>query len=173
MQSHQVNCVPADNFKCIFDTYKNRLYAYVLAVSHSPYAAEEITQEIFLKLWQCRDVLSEVSNMDAYIFTIARHKTLNYLRNAATDIRVLAELQSRMNAVADDVSEHVLFRESDRMAAEAVTLLSPQRRRVYQLSRQEGLNHAEIAVRLQLSRNTVKNHLVEALKFIKGYLTVR
>ena len=84
MQSHQVCRVPADNFKCIFDTYKNRLYAYVLAVSHSPYAAEEITQEIFLKLWQCRDVLSEVSNMDAYIFTIARHKTLNYLRKAAT-----------------------------------------------------------------------------------------
>ena len=59
--------------------------------------------------------------------------------------------------------------EYDRLLQDALALLSPQRRLVYQLSRQRGLNHEEIARQLQLSRHTVKNHLVEALRFIRHY----
>lgn len=170
MDGNQVGFFAADAFKCIFDTYKKRVYAYVLAVSHSPYAAEELTQEIFLKLWLCRDLLGAVENMDAYIFTIARHKTLNYLRKASYDSRLLKELQARMEPASNDVEEYSLLKDCESMTAEAVTLLSPQRRLVYQLSRNQGMNHEEIAGQLQISRNTVKNHLVEALRFIRGYL---
>src|SRR5882724_9837047 len=84
------------SFKCLFDNYKNRVYGYVLAISHSPYTAEEITQEIFIKLWLCRDILDEVENLEAYIFSIARNKTLNHLRKAAHNIKLLHELQGRM-----------------------------------------------------------------------------
>src|SRR5580698_965885 len=83
----------ADPFKRLFDSYKNRIYGYVLAIARSPYAAEEITQEIFIKLWLCRDLLPQVENLDGYIFTIARNRTLNYLRKAAYDTRLLRELQ--------------------------------------------------------------------------------
>src|ERR1700722_15479295 len=82
-----------DPFKRLFDSYKNRVFGYVLAIAHSPYAAEEITQEIFIKLWLCRDILHEVGNLDGYIFTIARHRTLNHLRKAAHDVKLLRELQ--------------------------------------------------------------------------------
>lgn len=160
----------AEEFKCIFDTYKNRVYGYVLAVAHSAYTAEEITQEIFLKLWLCRDMLGQVGNLEGYLFTIARHKTLNHLRKAATDARLLRELQSMMRPSANNVEEYATSADYDHILQEAVALLSPQRRQVYQLSRVQGLNHEEIAVHLQLSRNTVKNHLVEALRFIRGYL---
>ncbi|HTJ15076.1 MAG TPA: RNA polymerase sigma-70 factor [Dinghuibacter sp.] len=170
MQSHQERHVTAEEFKCIFDTYKNRVYGYVLAVAHSAYTAEEITQEIFLKLWLCRDMLGRVDNLEGYLFTIARHKTLNHLRKAATDARLLRELQSLMRPSANDVEELSLSTDYDHIVQEAVALLSPQRRQVYQLSRVKGLNHEEIAVHLQLSRSTVKNHLVEALRFIRGHL---
>ena len=159
-----------DAFKRLFDSYKNRLYGYVLAVSHSPYTAEEITQEIFIKLWLCRDILHQVDNLDGYIFTIARHKTLNHLRKAAYDQRLLRELQVRGVPEDNNVEERALIAEYDRLMKDALTLLSPQRRLVYQLSRDKGLNHEEIARHLQLSRNTVKNHMVEALRFIRQYL---
>src|SRR5580692_8173228 len=84
-----------DPFKRLFDSYKNRVYGYVMAITHSPYSAEEITQEIFIKLWLCRDLLHEVENLDGYIFTIARNRTLNHLRKAAYDTRLLRELQER------------------------------------------------------------------------------
>ncbi|HVU54330.1 MAG TPA: RNA polymerase sigma-70 factor [Puia sp.] len=158
------------SFKRLFDSYKNRLYGYVLAITHSPYTAEEITQEIFIKLWLCRDILHQVDSLDGYIFTIARNKTLNHLRKAAYDERLLRELQSFAIPENNNVEERALASEYDRLISDALTLLSPQRRLVYQLSRDKGLNHEEIAHHLQLSRNTVKNHMVEALRFIRHYL---
>ena len=170
MPGHPESHVTEDDFKCIFDTYKNRLYGYVLAIAHSGYAAEEITQEIFLKLWLCRDMLGQVDNMEAYVYTIARHKTLNYLRKAAYDARLMKELQSAMEPETNNVEEYSLKVEYEHIVKEAVARLSPQRRLVYQLSRNQGLNHEEIAGHLQLSQNTVKNHLVAALRFIRNYL---
>ena len=157
-------------FKRLFDSYKNRVYGYVLAIAHSPYAAEEITQEIFIKLWLCRDILHEVENLDGYIFTIARNRTLNHLRKAAYDTRLLRELQELVKPEHNNVEERAAASEYDRLVRDAILLLSPQRRLVYQLSRDGGLNHEEIAEQLHLSRNTVKNHLVEALRFIRNYL---
>ena len=81
------NHITADNFKDLFDQYKNRLYGYVLTIAKSHTAAEEITQEIFIKLWLSRDLLSTVTNLEGYIFTIARHRTFNYLRKATNDAK--------------------------------------------------------------------------------------
>ena len=160
-----------ESFKCLFDNYKHRLYGYVLAITHSHYTAEEITQEIFIKLWLCRDVLNQVENLDGYIFTIARNKILNHLRKAAYDVRLLKELQERGLSAGsgNNVEERAMAGEYARLLQDALALLTPQRRLVYVMSRQRGLNHAEIADQLQLSRNTVKNHMVEALRFIRHY----
>lgn len=159
-----------ESFKRLFDSYKNRLYGYVLAIARSPYVAEEITQEIFIKLWLCRDILHEVNNLDGYIFTIARNRTLNHLRKAAHDVKLLRELQELAAPESNDVEEHSLAADYDRLLRDALELLSPQRRLVFQLSRDRGLNHEEIANCLHLSRNTVRNHMVEALRFIRHYL---
>src|ERR1700685_2025915 len=159
-----------DPFKRLFDSYKNRIYGYVLAIAHSPYAAEEITQEIFIKLWLCRDLFPDVENLDGYIFTIARNRTLNHLRKAAYDTRLLKELQELARPQSNNVEERALVTEYDQLLRDALSRLSPQRRLVFQLSRDRGLNHEEIAQQLHLSRNTVQNHLVEALRFIRSYL---
>jgi|ERR1700722_3816607 len=159
-----------DPFKRLFDSYKNRVFGYVLAIAHSPYAAEEITQEIFIKLWLCRDLLPEVANLDGYIFTIARNRTLNYLRKAASDRRLLRELQELAMPQQNNVEERATATDYDLLLRDALSLLSPQRRLVFQLSRDGGLNHEQIAEQLHLSRNTVKNHMVEALRFIRSYL---
>jgi RNA polymerase sigma factor (sigma-70 family) len=140
-QGHIDDC----NFKCLFDTYKSRLYSYVFAITHSAYVAEEITQEIFIKLWICRDLLDQVENMDGYLFVIARNKTLNYLRKAANDAKLLHELQGQMALEDNNVEEHANAYDYGRLLQEALTLLSPQRRLVYRLSRNNGLNYQEIA----------------------------
>ncbi|MES1225144.1 MAG: RNA polymerase sigma-70 factor [Bacteroidota bacterium] len=157
-------------FTSLFYTYKNRLFGYVLAITHSKYAAEEITQEIFLKLWLCRNELPRVENQESYLFTIARNKTLNYLRKAQYDENLIIEIKARMNPLSNDVEEQLSISENNRLLQEAVTLLSPQRQLVYRLSRYQGLNHKQIADEMQLSRNTVKNHLIQALRFIRTYL---
>jgi RNA polymerase sigma-70 factor (ECF subfamily) len=160
------------DFKCLFDIYKNRVFGYVLAVSHSPYIAEEITQEIFIKLWLCRDMLNKLDNPEAYILTIARNKTLNFLRRAALESKILREMQARMIPSYNNVEEMVFVSDQNKLLQEALILLPPRQRLVYRLSRDQGLNHRQIAGRLQVSPNTVKNHLVFAIKFIRKYLAV-
>ncbi|MBX3254481.1 MAG: RNA polymerase sigma-70 factor [Chitinophagaceae bacterium] len=155
----------------LFDVYKNRLFGYVLAITHSPYIAEEITQEVFLKLWLNRLELDKIDNPDAYIFAIARNKTLNYLRKANYDKKLLREIElTTADTLNNDVEERQAVSECDGLLEKAITQLSPQRKQVYRLSRKEGLNHVEIARQLNISRNTVKNHLVETLRFIRKYL---
>lgn len=163
--------VEEEAFKRLYDTYKNRLYGYVLAIVHSTHAAEDITQELFIKLWMNREMLDHVINMEQYVFAMARNKTLNYIRKAANDARLLAALQDAMTPVVNNVEEQLLTDEYQRLVDEALEKMSPQRSLVFRLSRYQHLKLEEIASRLSLSRNTVKNHLVEALRFIRTYLT--
>ncbi len=162
-----------NDFKRIFDTYKNRLYGYVLTISHSTYTAEEITQEIFMKLWLCREALSCIENIDGYLFAMARNKTLNHLRKAAHQEQVLQQRKGAMQTTVNDATDQASVSDLERLLDEALIGLSPQRRLVYQLSRHQGMNHEQIAVHLKLSKNTVKNHLVNALRFIRDYLRQR
>lgn len=156
-----------DAFRTLFETYKSRLYGYTLSLTHSAYIAEEITQEIFIKLWLCREQLAEIENIDGYIFAMARNKILNHIRKAANDKKLMAKLLQAMVAENNNVEEYVMAADYNKSINEALGMLSSQPRLVYQLSRQQGLNHEEIAETLHLSRNTVKNHLVTALRIIR------
>jgi RNA polymerase sigma-70 factor (ECF subfamily) len=160
-------------FKILYDEYKNRLYGYILAIVHSTHAAEEITQELFIKLWVNREMLERIINPEHYIFTMARNRTLNYIRKAANDTRLLQELQNAMIPAVNDVEEQITIHDYDDMVEEALKHLSPQRSLVFRLSRYQGLKPEEIAQQLHLSCNTVKNHLTAALRFIRTYLIKR
>lgn len=164
-----VSITPESNnnteFKHIFDSYRTKIYSTSYNIAKSRYAAEEITQEIFIKLWINREVLNNIANIDGYIYRITRNFSLNYLRKAASDSKLTEHLfkvaiQSE-NRTESDLHES----EYKHLIRQALKGLSPQRRLVYQLSREDGLNYAEIADQLNLSKNTVKNHLFAALEF--------
>ncbi|MBS1533389.1 MAG: RNA polymerase sigma-70 factor [Bacteroidetes bacterium] len=158
------------SFEAIFHRYKNRVYSYALAIVKSEENAEEVTQEIMIKLWLCREMLDQVDNLDAYVYVIARNKSLNHLRKAAYDMKLMNELKSFIPEEHNNVDDRISVRDHELLLQNAVNSLSPQRKQVYHLSRVEGLSHDEIADRLHLSKQTVKNHLVEALKLIRTHL---
>lgn len=162
--------VHEQNFMVLFEAYKNRLFGYILNITHSHYVAEEITQEIFLKLWLNKEELHHIENQDAYIFTMARNKTFNYLRKANYDEKLRHNIQLAATENFNNVEEQQAAADCEHLLEQAVMLLSPQRQHVYNLSRNKGFDHEEIASQLNLSRNTVKNHLVHALRFIRNYL---
>ncbi|RYE29053.1 MAG: RNA polymerase sigma-70 factor [Sphingobacteriaceae bacterium] len=159
------------DFDCLFEHYKKRVYIYVLKVVKSQFLAEEITQEIFIKLWLYRNKLSEINNLDGFIFKIVRNQALNHLRKAAYDERLLKEILAFAAPEQNNVDEKIIAADYQLLVQQALDCLSPQRRLVYELSRKKGLNYEEIACQLNLSRNTVKNHIVSALKHIHNYLS--
>jgi len=159
-------------FKKLFDEYKNRIYGYVLSIAKSEAAAEELTQEVFVKIWRGKKLFENVDNVEGYIFTIARHITIRHLRKAATDADFLRELEGYMHTEPhqSNIENKLAVADFDKLLNEALDQLSPQRRKVYELSRKQGLTMDEIASLLNLSRNTIKNHLVEALSQVRNYL---
>jgi len=158
-------------FRRVFEEYNRQVYAQVYALAKSHYAAEELTQEIFIKIWQNREALNGVKNLDGYIYTIARNYALNYLRKAASDMRLANYLMKVAVIGCNDTESALQVSEYKKLIHTAVSKLSPQRRLVYELSKNNDLSYDDIASQLNLSKHTVKNHLLSALASIKGYLT--
>lgn len=156
-------------FSQLYQLYCKRVYGYLLKMVKVPYIAEEATQEVFVKLWSYRNTIGEIQNIDGYIFKIAKNQALNLLRKATFDAKMRDELQQHMITNGNNVDEQMAISEYEQLKCEALINLSPQRRLVYQLSRNEGLNYDEIACRLNLSKNTVRNHMVSALQSIREH----
>lgn len=157
-------------FRNLFDLYKVRLFTFVVNLINSRADAEEIVQEIFIKLWEKRDSLAQVEHPGSYIYTIARNKTINHLEKIALDKKLVKQVWANMSQPENPTEDILHAHESQALIHQAVAQLSPQKQLIFNLSRHDGLTHEEIANRLGLSKSTIKNSIVEILKFIKAFL---
>jgi len=157
-------------FRQLFDTYKVRVHDYVYTITGDEYVAEEITQELFIKLWKKIKEQHPINDFDHYIFRMARNASMSYFSKVALDAKLAEKLKRKMTVADNPTTDQLDVKEMQRLINNAVSSLSPQRRKVYELSRVQGLKLDEIANELHLSVNTVKNHLVESLKQIREYL---
>jgi RNA polymerase sigma-70 factor (ECF subfamily) len=156
-------------FRSLFDLYKGRVTVYALRLSKSRYVAEEIVQEIFLKLWTNREQLTEVQNIGTYIYVMAKNRTLDHLKKIANEDRLFNEVWHTISEQGEPTG-HLYAKDNMRLIEKAIGQLSPQKQKIFYLSRFEGLSHHQIAEQCALSKNTVKNHLVKTLRHIKFFL---
>jgi RNA polymerase sigma-70 factor (family 1) len=170
---HQIASGDEHAFQQIFERFRSRLLSYLIRVTKSPEEAKELTQEIFLKLWINRESLAGIESPQHYIFVMARNKAVDYLRKAANDSRMRQNLWKFISEYRNSTEEQVFANDSAQLINEAIYKLSLQKQAIFRLSRVEGLTHDQIAVQLNISKNTVKNHIVASVKFIKNYLIER
>ncbi|CAM4061388.1 RNA polymerase sigma-70 factor, ECF subfamily [Pedobacter westerhofensis] len=159
-----------EDFNQMFTNYKCRIYAYILAITKSEYVAEEITQEIFIKLWVARENLHEIKNLDGYVFKIARNLSLNHLRKVAYNEKMSGELIRVAAKDGDSAETKLNLFDYNKLINQAVDGLSPQRKLVFKLSKEDELSYDEIAAQLKLSKNTVKNHHLTAMGIVRSFL---
>jgi RNA polymerase sigma-70 factor (family 1) len=157
-------------FSHFFHALKNKIYSFSYSFIHSAEAAEEITQEVFIKVWRNRESLSQIDNVDAWLSTITKNLCLNYLKKLALERKSKQEFQNGDEPVDQNVEHYLSYKERVLQVAEAVDQLSPQQRLIFTLNRDKGMKNEEIAHQLNLSPNTVKTHLVTALKKIRSFL---
>ncbi|HWK05784.1 MAG TPA: RNA polymerase sigma-70 factor [Puia sp.] len=157
-------------FSELFRRYDKRIYPFVLKMIRTPALAEEITHEIFIKIWKHRDKLPAIDQPEAYILTIAARHTLDQIKKRLNENKMLQGLSASKEYYHNDTEEKLLLRDRVALVQQAIDQLPPQQRSVYELSRQDGMNYEQIAQQLQISPNTVRNHLVKALRFIRDYM---
>lgn len=157
-------------FSTLFGRYRNRLYHYLVKVLKSEPVAEEAVLDVFMKIWKARNALTALRSFEAFIFQVARNQAIDYMRSLA---RTPSAQQETWELIQDLVAQEttdqrLLTRETEQKIQDSVRRLSPQRQEVFRLSREENLSYEEIARRMQLSRLTVRNHMLASLKFIRG-----
>jgi RNA polymerase sigma-70 factor (ECF subfamily) len=171
---HQIAQGDEAAFATLFYAYLGNLQPFIMKLTHSAADTEEILQETFIRLWMNRDKLEEIQNPHAWIYTIASNECYKYLRKKISQRTGLSTMGHSGNIPEEDQStlHSIQLNEINRLIAEAVSQLPFQRRRIYRMSRDEGMKIPEIATTLRISPNTVKNALVSALGFIRKYLAV-
>jgi len=158
-------------FAELFRRYDKRIFPFTLKMIKSHAQAEEITQEIFIKLWSNRQKLIDIDHPEAYIFTVASRHTLDHIKKLRTQEKRMRSLSSRLTETSNATEETILYRESASLINAAVETLPDQQKKIYQLSRNQGYTNNEIAEMLNLSPNTIRNHLAAALRTIRKFIT--
>ncbi len=158
-------------FRQLFDAYWNKIFQVARMLSKSNVLAEELVQDIFLKIWLNRRDLATVGKFDGYLFTIARNHIYNELRKKTREQAFVEHLEQHFLESYSLPEQLLILKETTELIHQAVEILPEQQRAVYKLSRNEGLDYNTIAEKLGISRSTVKNHMTQALKTLRLYLS--
>lgn len=158
-------------FDAIYNKYCHKLHGFVLRYLKQEEDSEEIVQEVFIKIWEARSKIDVYSSFESFLFTIAYNTSINLLRKRVIESKsreYLKSLQQIDNAV--NVIDELHFKELNLKVQSLLKQLTPRQKEIYFLSREEGLTHKEIGQKLNISENTVKNHLVATLKYLKSHI---
>ncbi len=156
-------------FYNIYERYCKRLYGFVLRYIKVEADAEEIVQEVFVKIWESRNKLDAYTSFESFLFTIAYNTTISLLRKRANEQKYLEHLKSiQQIQKTPDLIDEIQFKELNEKVKNLLNELTPRQKEIFQLSREEGLTHDEIAQKLNISLNTVKKHMVNSLSFLKS-----
>lgn len=157
-------------FQKIYDTFCKPLYRFSLSYMKDSFDAEEIVQDVFLRLWEKRDEVDEQKSFKSYLYRITVNKIFNELKHRVVKRKYDQHLLN-IDQVTDETPESsIQFQELNKKLEKLLLKLPEQQRTIFIMSRWQGLSNAEIAQNLRLSARTVENQIYRAAKFIKQHL---
>lgn len=158
-------------FRQMFGEYHNKLFNYILKITGSRETAEDIVHDVFLKIWTSREKLSEVKNLNAYLYRMCHNQALNGFRRMSTEVLVMAALKKRPGISNMTPEDTLLNKEVRQFIQQAINTLTPQQKIVFKMSREDGLKQEEIARELDISITTVKKHLTNGLNHLRDLIS--
>jgi RNA polymerase sigma-70 factor (family 1) len=159
-------------FRSLFDHYRDRIYGLGMHLLSQEILAEEIVQDVFMRVWQHREKLANVQYFPAYLRTIARNVVYDYLRLLATQ-KQLEEALLQQQTSTPSTPAPLILKEYEKYYQEAIQSLSPKRREAYLMHKQQGLKAIQISEQMGISLHTAKEHLKLATRHIRLYMDKR
>jgi len=155
----------------LYAEYSPRLYRFAMAYLKSESEVLDIVQEVFVNVWMNRNKLKKDSNLDAYLFTVAKNTIVSVFRKKLSEKDYFEHLKNKSITNSIDTESQFNYNQLSDKLNDLVEQLPPQRKKIYQLSKEQGLANKTIAAELGISIKTVEDHLSKASKFIKKNLT--
>jgi RNA polymerase sigma-70 factor (family 1) len=171
MKEKQILCQVSEGseiaFAELYEKYKDHVYYISLKFFKSESVAEDVLQEVFLKLWENKEKLSAIDNFGAYLTVALRNHVYNRFRKLANEKTFISTSYVLNAEHQNDTLDNVLLKESQNILKKAIQQLPPQQKKAFELSRIEGKKHEEIANLMNISKETVKKHIMEASRTLK------
>lgn len=158
------------SFNALYKAYSRPLFLRVVNMIKSEDDAQEIIQELFIKLWQNRETIGTIKSFQSYIFTIANNLVYNYFRKINHNQALIQRLLLNAADHYLDGQELLENKEAAEIFQKAIHQLPPQCKQVFQLCKIEGKSHKEVAQLMGISMPTVNSHMTVAVKSIREYI---
>ena len=155
-------------FNKIYELHSRGVFRFIIKFVSSVPLAEDLTQEVFIKIWENRHRLENVQSFRSYLFITARNHTFNRLKEVFKSDVAITEVVSgfiqQRNATEDEIidKEYLLF------LKRTLNALPERTKEIFEQCREHGRTYDEVAAHLNISRNAVKNHMVHAMKVFRS-----
>jgi RNA polymerase sigma-70 factor (ECF subfamily) len=161
----------AEAFTEIYELYKDKVFAFAFTLTKSKELAAEAVQEVFARLWEKRAQLNTDYAFAAYLKKITYHYIIDFFRKTKRDRALQQRLSDNMQALRNTSEDELIGKQLHRLYQDAIDQLPPQQKKIYLLSREGHLGYEAIAGQTGISKNTVRNHMAEAIRFIRHYVS--
>lgn len=152
-----------------YTNYQKSVHHFLKTYCRDEFLVEEMTQEAFLHLWDNRNKLNPALSVKNFLFTIARNRITDQLRQKRNQARII---QLRHTGETKDFStmDEVILADYNRLLSSALLKLPARNREVFALSRTTHLSNTEISQQLNISLKAVEKHITKTLHFLRGFL---
>ena len=157
-------------FDSLFEIYSPKLFGFSMKYLKNETEAEELVQDIFVKVWEHRQALKSEYSFKSYLFTIALNQIRKYFNKRAISLRYLDSLQNERALTAGEIFPDEDYDTMLQKINLIIGQMPPRRREIFQKSKLEGKSAKQIALELNISAGTVDNQVSEALQFIRTRL---
>lgn len=160
------------SFDALFILYHPRVKNFLLGFIKDEEEACDMAQDLFFKVWINRESISKVSSLKAYLYRMARNMVYDYFEHSLVkDSYEQKQQSSQASSCTDLIEENLYARELEILIDMAIEQMPEQRRRIFKLSRKEGLSNDEIALKLAINKRTVENHITQALADLRKMIS--
>jgi RNA polymerase sigma-70 factor (family 1) len=160
----------ANAFDELFQLFGKRLYHFSLGYLKSKPEAEEVVQEVFMKIWHNRTSLNPELSFNAYLFKIAYRQIAEKFRKISQEKKYLHDIASETLVFSEEMDERTNYQSLLGLVERLIDRLPPRQKEILVLRRIEGLSVNDIAQRLEIAPKTVEHHITEAIKNVKSGL---
>lgn len=158
-------------FQLLYDRHRKRIYQTALRYLKSPILAQEVVQDVFLKLWFNRKNLKPDQPLEAWLYSLTKNNLINRLKKIANEWKALKDLGFISERSINNIENNLQESQYNELLQTAIGQLSEQQQKVFKLARHEQLTYLEIGEKLQISPLTVKTHMSRALESIKVFFS--
>ncbi len=154
-------------FTVLYKRYEQHVSQVAMVYTKDQDQAQEIVQEVFQKIWEKKEKLADIKDVRDFLFIVARNSIFNQFKKNAQSLAARKNYQYTLQDAINDTDSRIRDHECEHILHRAINGLPPQRKRIYKLAKEEGLSYEEIARRMNISRFTVKNQMIQALQSIR------